>query len=181
MSIHCATVSMLDALYSEIQSTEEVNHFYTSHDAVRLNSQENIMDLLTGNSHCDKSESEARKQQWIYQWVWDAANLRATTGWRLRSIQMKRTAEKLVCISIRTGIAVGLFTNSRLKTLTGMKQRKTQLSWVKQLVFKQQLKAPNLQDDAMRRAEPFLLGIFCFRIRTVSVNAVTIFRGTNSS
>ena len=43
MSIHCATVSMLDALYSEIQSTE-VNH--TSHDAVRLNSQENIMDLL---------------------------------------------------------------------------------------------------------------------------------------
>lgn len=60
MSIHCATVSMLDALYSEIQSTE-VNH--TSHDAVRLNSQENIMDLLTGNSHCDKSESEARKQQ----------------------------------------------------------------------------------------------------------------------
>lgn len=51
---------MLDALYSEIQSTE-VNH--TSHDAVRLNSQENIMDLLTGNSHCDKSESEARKQQ----------------------------------------------------------------------------------------------------------------------
>lgn len=36
MSIHCATVSMLDALYSEIPSTEEVNRFCTSHDAVRL-------------------------------------------------------------------------------------------------------------------------------------------------